>query len=151
MTIQAVVEYVEKSRRNLLQAARMLSTEDFLRRKPGVFSVRDLLVHMMDAEDYWVGTVILGGRHQKFNPEKYENIGSVFADWEVVHERTRRLLDGISDARLNERITVRWDKPVTIDVRKALWQVLVHEIHHRGQICMLMREQGYDPPDVELL
>jgi uncharacterized damage-inducible protein DinB len=151
MTAQKMFEHIETSRQRVLEAARSVSPEDFLRRKPGMYSIRDLLVHLMDAEDYWVGTVILGGKHGKFTPEKYEDVESLHADWKKMEGRTSELLARLSDKMLRETRTVRWEEEVTFEVDTALWYLFTHEIHHRGQICMLLRELGHEPPEVGLL
>jgi uncharacterized damage-inducible protein DinB len=151
MTLQEMFEHVESSRQRVLTAAQKMDTASFLKRKPGAFSVRDLLVHLMDAEDYWIGSVILAGKHQKFTPEKYADLNTLRADWEKIRERTKTVFATLSSEMLGEPRTVQWETEVTFDVDKALWHLLTHEIHHRGQICMLMREYGVEPPIADLL
>jgi uncharacterized damage-inducible protein DinB len=151
MTVQKMFEHIETSRQRVLEAAGKVPPEDFLRRKPGMYSIRDLLVHLMDAEDYWVGTVVLGGKHRKFTPEKYQDVKSLNADWKKMGGRTSELVARLSEEMLRETRTVRWERDATFDVDTALWYLFTHEIHHRGQICMLLRELGHEPPEVSLL
>jgi uncharacterized damage-inducible protein DinB len=134
-----------------MAAAEEMDAADFLKRKPGAFSVRDLLVHLMDAEDYWVGSVILGGGHHKFTPEKYGDPQTLRADWDEVRDRTGKMFATLSEEMLGETRTVQWENEVTFDVNRALWHLLLHQIHHFGQACMLIREYGYEPPVVDLL
>ncbi len=151
MTLQEMFEHSESLRQRLLAAAEKMDAASFIERKPGMFSVRDLLVHLMDAEDYWIGSVVLAGRHRKFTPEKYSDAKDVRQDWDEVRRRTRTVFATLSDELLGCSRSVHRDTEETLDVDRILWHFLTHEFHHRGQVCMLMKERGYQPPAVDLL
>lgn len=36
-------------------------------------------------------------------------------------------------------------------IRQIISQVLLHSSHHRGQLCLLLREKGFDPPSVDYI
>ena len=149
--IQKLFEHIENSRKIVLDTAQSLDRESFLSRQKGMSSIRDLLVHLMDAEDYWVGSVILKEKRQKFLPDKYENVPALRANWDTIHERTRKLVSDISSGRISEQATVQWEGDKTIDISTVLLHLFTHELHHRGQVCLLMRQQGCEPPDLDLL
>ncbi|MBN1504373.1 MAG: DinB family protein [Candidatus Eisenbacteria bacterium] len=151
MTIKEMFEHAESSRRRILAVAEKMDGASFVARKPGLPSVRDLLVHMMDAEDYWMGSVVLGEKHRKYTPEKYSAVEALEADWNGIRERTRRFLSAASAETLRETRAVPGDAGGVIEVETILWHFLTHEIHHRGQVCILMRENGVVPPVVDLL
>jgi uncharacterized damage-inducible protein DinB len=144
-------EHAESSRRRILAAAEKMDAATFAARQPGMFSVRDVLAHLMDCEDFWVGSVTLGEKQRKFTPEKYSDATALGADWEEVRERTRRLFATLTVELLRQARTVPGEGGETFRVETILWHFLTHEIHHRGQACMLMRERGFEPPDVDLL
>ena len=149
--IRKIFEHVESSREKLLEAAAKIDGESFLSREKGTSSIRDLLVHLMDTEDYWVGSVITGERRRKFSPEKYEDANGLKEDWDRIRERTRNLLSNLSEQQLAEKRTVEWDREMTVDIESIFWHLIVHELHHTGQICLLMRETGHEPPEVDML
>lgn len=149
--IRKIFEHVESSREKLLGAAGKIDGESFLSREKGTSSIRDLLVHIMDTEDYWVGSVIMGERRQKFSPEKYENALGLKEDWDKIRQRTRNLFTNLSEQLLAEKRTVEWDRDSTVDVESILWHLIVHDLHHTGQICLLIRETGHEPPEVDML
>jgi uncharacterized damage-inducible protein DinB len=151
MAIQELFEHIENSRKLVLEAAEKLDRESFLSRQKGMSSIRDLLVHLMDSEDYWIGSVILGEKRQKFEPDKYDNVNALKGNWDRIHERTRKLLSDISEGSLSQKATVRLGAEKTLDVSSVLLHLFAHELHHRGQVCLLMRERGYEPPYVDLL
>jgi len=150
MTLQEMFERVESSRLQILDAAGTMDTASFSERRPGVFSVRDLLAHLMDAEDFWIGSVVLGGKHLKFEPERYPDLSSLKADWDKIRDRTGRVFATLTDELLRQIRTVPGEAGTTFEVDRILWRFLAHEIHHGGQICMLMREKGFEPPVLDL-
>jgi len=151
MAIQELFEHIEKSRKLVLEAAEKLDRESFLSRRKGMSSIRDLLVHLMEAEDYWVGSVILGEKRQKFQPDRYDSVTALKANWDRIQERTIRLLLDISEGALSEKTTLQWEEGKTLDVSTVLLHLVAHELPHHGQICLLMREQGHEPPYLDLL
>jgi uncharacterized damage-inducible protein DinB len=151
MAIQKLFEHVENSRKLVLESAANLDRESFLSRQKGMSSIRDLLVHLMDAEDYWVGSVILGEKRQKFQPEKYESASALRTNWDGIRKRTRSLLSDISEGRVSENTSVRREREATFDVGTVFLHLFAHELHHFGQICLLMRQEGHEPPYVDLL
>ncbi|MFH0777966.1 MAG: DinB family protein [Candidatus Eisenbacteria bacterium] len=149
--IRMLSEHLEASRAKLLDAVGGLGRETFLARRPGGASVRDLLVHLMEAEDYWVTSVILGRKRDKFLPGNYEDVAALRSAWEEVHGRTRGLFAGLTRDLLAEARTVVWDEERTFGVGTILWHFFLHESHHRGQICMMMRDGGHTPPELDVL
>lgn len=149
--IRKMFEHVGSSREKLFGAVKKIDGESFLGREKGTSSIRDLLVHLMDTEDYWVGSVIMGERRQKFSPEKYEDAVGLKNDWDGIRERTRNLFSNLSEQSLAEKRTVEWDRELSVDVERILWHLIAHELHHTGQICLLVREAGHEPPEVDML
>ena len=151
MTFPEMFERSESSRQLLLDAAEKMDSDSFVRRRPGIFSVRDLLAHLMDAEDFWIGSVVLGEKRLKFDPERYPDIKTLRAEWDTIRRRTRKLFANLSEEKLRETRSVRLDEDVTLELPRILWRFLTHEIHHVGQACMLIHEQGFEPPTIGIL
>jgi uncharacterized damage-inducible protein DinB len=149
--IRKLFRHVDNCRDKLLRAAERLEKETFLSRRSGMSSIRDLLVHLMDTEDYWVGSVIMGERRRKFSPEKYEDAASIRRDWDGLRDRTKNYVWALSEESLSETRTVELEQERTLEIETVLWQVTTHELHHNGQICLLMRQAGHEPPELDVL
>jgi uncharacterized damage-inducible protein DinB len=69
------------------------------------------------------------------------------------HDAIRAFLSGVSDARLDEPITIQWfkDPPLIITVTEALTQCAMHSHYHRGQNATRLRELGGEPPMTDLI
>ncbi len=149
MTIQEIFSHLENSRRTVLDAVGRLDREEFMERQTGMTSVRDILAHLMDAEDYWVGSVIFEQKRQRFLPEKYESVSELRANWDKIYERTRRLVADISAGVVSDARSVTYGEGQLTDVSGVLIHVFAHEMFHLGQICLLIRQHGHEPPDLD--
>src|SRR4029077_20340131 len=69
------------------------------------------------------------------------------------HDEVRAFLAAVSDARLEEPVTIQWfkDPPLTITVTEALTQCAMHSHYHRGQNATRLRELGGEPPMTDLI
>jgi uncharacterized damage-inducible protein DinB len=69
------------------------------------------------------------------------------------HDAIRTFLSRVSDARLEEPVTIQWfkDPPLTITVTEALTQCAMHSHYHRGQNATRLRELGGVPPMTDLI
>jgi uncharacterized damage-inducible protein DinB len=54
-------------------------------------------------------------------------------------------LDALDPSRLDEIVTVP-DVPVRWTLRAWLWYVVEHEVHHKAQLALYLREIGIVPP-----
>jgi len=69
------------------------------------------------------------------------------------HEAFDRFLAAVTDARLEERISMPWftDPPLSITVTEALTQCAMHSHYHRGQNATRLRELAGEPPLTDLI
>jgi uncharacterized damage-inducible protein DinB len=68
------------------------------------------------------------------------------------HEQIRRLLSGMTGARLSENVSMPWFKPpLDITVENALAQLAMHSHDHRGQNAVILSELGGEPPTTDLI
>ncbi|UCF77860.1 MAG: hypothetical protein JSW03_07025, partial [Candidatus Eiseniibacteriota bacterium] len=71
--VRSMFELLQRWAEKLFPVLEKIDTESFTHREKGAGSVRDVLAHIMDAEDYWLGSVIMGQKRRRFSPEKYED------------------------------------------------------------------------------
>jgi uncharacterized damage-inducible protein DinB len=69
------------------------------------------------------------------------------------HDAIDRFLAAVTDARLDERISMPWftDPPLSITVAEALTQCAMHSHYHRGQNATRLRELAGEPPLTDLI
>lgn len=127
---------------------------------PGAHSIGALVLHIGEAEWWWMRCVIEGhqltpaDRAQLYwdvldDPDGFarENYSAQFCLDEIDKLRasvTRRVLASFNDADLERVFTYRDDKRAMVEVslRWVLHHLVDHEAQHKGQILMLKRMLG---------
>ncbi len=137
----------------LLQYCETISATDFCEENSsfGRGSIRNLLVHIANTYEFWLGKEAL---QQEIEFTPYEAIRNV--------EETRALFAKI-DKLVEEFITYFGRSYLTnlrlhvnnADIKanplKLFTHVITHEYHHKGQILSLSRHLGYTPVDTDIL
>ncbi len=108
-------------------------------------SVREQLVHLIDAEDLWISE-LRGVQPSEPLPETTaaDDRDAIRALWEAVEQNTRAYLAGLQDGQL-------FSKPITDpeeDKDLIVWQVLLHVANHatdhRAQLLRVLHDIGVD-------
>lgn len=124
--------------------------------------IKDLMFHIPSVEDGWLHEDILrappvldrvpvlaetGG-----GPE-YAGVrlSTLFEYWLAVEKSTLEYLNTLTDAELARVVTVHDAPDERYTVDGLLSHVMLHEIRHTAQICLLLRIQGITPPSLDLL
>ena len=108
-----------------------------------------IMLHIGDAEEGWFRYVV--NRELKewpdFDLEAYPTTESIKAQLTVIHARTEKFLETLDLNDLERTI----DMPKS-DYRLSLgwiiWHVLEHEIHHRGELSLILGMLGREGLDV---
>ena len=139
-------------RESLLDTLEQMNAKEFVSdRGVGKGSMRNILVHMMNVERSWIS--FLDNRDSsKIEPETLDSVQSIREVWSRVHEETREFMDRLREDKLLHVKSVKWgDQTVSFTVGKVLIHVANHEIHHRGVLTGLIRQQGIDPPGFDMI
>jgi uncharacterized damage-inducible protein DinB len=113
-------------------------------------SIRDLFVHMVETEEEWVRRVQGQESAASGAPAAFPDAASVVTRWEEVRTRTRQALGSASDADLDRLVETPFAGHPKLSVRQIFMHLLIHEVHHRGQITAAMRMRGVAPPPSDL-
>ncbi len=69
--------------------------------------------------------------------------------WEALDTRLSNVIDEIPQGKIP--VTHISEEPFEIDVLDFFMQYVFHTTHHRGQLAMVLRELGYEPPGTDYL
>jgi uncharacterized damage-inducible protein DinB len=164
MNINEMYGYLVRARRELWAA--LEATPDPLLSQPLLdgerfHCLKDLVFHIAVVEDSWLHEDILRDepvfsgsafKDTQGRPE-YEGfaLGLLLDYWHAVEKRTLEYLIGLT-AGEQERVLSPHDDPEQhYTVKGILWHVMLHEVRHTAQICVLLRTQGIKPPALDLL
>jgi uncharacterized damage-inducible protein DinB len=139
-------------RQPILDAVKNLTNEEFTKDLGvGIGSIRNILVHLVNTEDYWIS--LLRERESKeLNPASYGDVNRIAEIWSEIAAATKEFMENQNERTLQVVRNVTWDGiTVHFTVAKALIHMAIHETHHRGIIVGLIRQLGHPPPDVNML
>jgi uncharacterized damage-inducible protein DinB len=152
MTISSIkdfISYLEKTRTvtNKVIQAIPASNLDWTY-MPGKFSIADLIRHIAAIERNVFAEVIINGKPNykgcgKDIADGYEN---VIAYFNKMHIQSVEIFSNIPDEALKRKIKSLDGKE--IEVATFLRALVVHEIHHRGALCIYLNLLGITTPSV---
>lgn len=136
-------------RRGLVRALDSLADEqlEFVPRE-GLWSLGTVARHIAVAEEGWFRYVVIRERDgwPDYAVEDYPTVESIKGLLADVRARTVAYLEGIDVADVDRVIETPWGEKLSI--REIVWHVLEHEIHHRGEIYLMLGLLGMEAPDV---
>src|SRR5690606_1861578 len=138
----------------LLDVASRLSDAEFVRDVAGSYgSIRNTLVHTLSAEWGWLERCGGPPRGPKLQPDAFPTLVSIRAAWQSVEAQMRQFLAALTDADLTRPIEFTFPDSGTrvLPLGALLQHGVVHGIHHRGQVALLLRLLGHAPGNVDLL
>jgi uncharacterized damage-inducible protein DinB len=145
--LRPLVGYNRWANGRLLRAAAGLSREERERDVGASFgSVHGTLVHILWGERGWLHM----WRHGAFLPDPvsgdYPDLESLRAAWADHEPAYQDYLLGLTQSDL--------DAPRSVDgnaytLGELVQHTLTHSTHHRGQVVVLLRQLGHEPPCVD--
>jgi uncharacterized damage-inducible protein DinB len=160
MNIAQTYDYLVRARRDLWSTLEGLSDEVLSRpllKGERFHCIKDLVFHIAAVEDGWIHYTIvcdepvensfptLKGTEDASSLE----LGLLLNYWRTVEQSTLTYLDTLTDKDLNRLVD---DSPTErFELDGLLWHVMIHEMRHTAQICVLLRTQGIKPPSLDLL
>lgn len=106
---------------------------------PGGYTVREIILHIAQEE---LGEVQYGlTRHLSAFPppypaEHYPAVEGLAALLSSVHQETLHYLEGLDEGDLDNEVEAGWGG--TFRLADLVWHVLEHEIHHRGELSLIL-------------
>lgn len=149
MTAAELFSHWQTVRRDLLRALDMLSDEQlaFVPRE-GLWSLGRVTRHIARAEEGWFRYVVTRelAEWPRFPEEDYPTVEAIKALLTEVHARTEAYLATVDAADLDRTVTTPRGEELSLGW--IVWHVLEHEIHHRGEIYLMLGLMGLEAPDI---
>jgi uncharacterized damage-inducible protein DinB len=150
MDAKEMLSYWKDSRQGLIDALELFSDDELhFRPHEGLWSLGETARHIADVEEGWIGYVARR-LYPEWPPEPTHADAPTIEAVQVLltetHARTVAYLQPLSEADLEQEIITPWE--VHHPLRWIFWHVLEHEIHHRGEIYLMLGMLGREAPDV---
>lgn len=156
---------MEEVREQLRKAVANLSDEEVTRRAvPGAHSIGALVLHIGEAEWWWINCIIQG--HRLTEEDRQQPYWDVLDDPDAfatknysarfcldmidsIREETRSFLASLTDDDLEKTYShTRGERTMEANLRWILHHLIDHEAQHKGQILMLKRLLGAKTEDM---
>jgi uncharacterized damage-inducible protein DinB len=147
--LQEFLSQWERETEGTLALLRALPADQYdFRPDPGGRSIGELAWHLAEADAYVTSGIERGAFVFDVKPphlERPRTVAALAPAFRVVHEDAVARVARLQPADLDREIPYPDGEPWS--VRKLLWQrLLLHSIHHRGQLTLLCRLAGGTPP-----
>ncbi len=114
--------------------------------------LRELVVHGLAAEEFWVQHVLQGRPKPKLKGEDYADAAALQRLAGEVKARTEEFVAALTDEELGKERTYRFsDGEVRFTVSEVFLHLVTHEHLHRGEAIGFLQQMRYETPDVDLL
>jgi uncharacterized damage-inducible protein DinB len=146
-------QLLKGSRTVLMDYCQTLTTEDFTRELKdfGRGSIRNLLVHIANTYEFWLGNFALNKNLTYTSPSAVAKASDMIAVFDQTNALVTDFLRTFGD-RLHTALSGRIrDKDVTASPLTLFTHVITHEFHHKGQILSVSRHMGYTPVDTDIV
>jgi uncharacterized damage-inducible protein DinB len=146
-------DYVKVSRNVLLEYCSSISNSDLKKENSsfGRGSIRNLLVHIANTYEFWIGKYCLE-RDVEF--AEYASIQNV-EELHMLFDKIDALVgDFLSFTKDHDLLEIEYEisgKKGKASYVKLFTHVITHEFHHKGQILSLSRHLGYVPVDTDIM
>jgi uncharacterized damage-inducible protein DinB len=122
-------------------------------REASFYSMKNILLHMIDNEDWMVNWVI-PGRANEYNRRKwseYTSMEMMVEHMNEVENRTVQYLATASEDELQRRTKLTTSKGEVFDltVEECLFQSFAEQLYHIGELIALLWQENIEPPRMQ--
>ena len=152
--LQTLYDYTYWANNRLFAVINELTPDQFTQNVAGSYgSIRNTLVHVMSAEWGWLDRCGGPARGPKLNPDDFPTVESVTSTWRKVEGYLREFLATLKDEDLNRMVDFSFNPPQqhSLPVGNLLQHSVIHAVHHRGQVALLLRLLGYTPGNIDIM
>jgi uncharacterized damage-inducible protein DinB len=153
MDSKSLFEYSQSIRRRYLEQLATLPWEQVTKSRGASFdSLRNILLHTIDAEDRLVNYIIPGRTKEWISrsPEEFHEIDSVKKRSEDTEAKTKAYLAKLTPAELERKVEFLrpGTPPMLVRVEDILIHATLENIHHFGELIALLWQIDVEPPHI---
>lgn len=151
--IERLYDYSCWANQKLFAVLAQLTPDQFTQSVAGSYgSIRNTLVHVVSAEWGWIDRCGGPPRGPRLNPDDYPTLDSLIELWRRVEAYMRAFLSTLSDTDLDRKVdfAIVPGSQHTASIGHLMQHAIVHGVHHRGQVALLVRMLGHTPGNFDL-
>ena len=153
-SIEELHQYSSRVRRSFAnKLAELHWSEVEKNREASFYSMKNILLHAIDNEDWMVNWVIQERTkdYTRRKWEEYSSMNMVFEHLEEVEEKSNQYFAKLDDAELKRRVNLTTSAGQTFDlaVEECLFQSFTEQIYHLGELIALLWQDDIEPPKMQ--
>ena len=113
------------------------------------WSVGQIVLHIAEAEEGWFRYAVtrdLEKWPEQYSLKNYPTKEAIKSALGAVHTLTEQYLESLNDVDTAQLILVPWGE--SIPLLWIVWHIVEHEIHHRGELSLILGLLGREGLDV---
>ncbi len=154
LTIRELHDYSSRVRRRFVNRLADLPWEDLEKnREASFYSIKNILLHIIDNED-WIVNWVVPGRSTQYTRQKsaeYTQMAMLVEHLDEVEKKTKLYIDRADDAELERRVnfTLSSGQVFDLSVEECLFQSFTEQLYHLGELIALMWQSNIEPPRMQ--
>ncbi|HMK84186.1 MAG TPA: DinB family protein [Candidatus Bathyarchaeia archaeon] len=153
-TISELYSYSSRVRRNFAEKLSELPVDVVVKnREASFYTMKNILVHMIDNED-WIINWVIHGKSREYvrkKSEEYTDMTQVLQHLDEVEGKTRAFLKAASEQEFNRRVdfALSSGKIFNLSVEECLFQSFTEQLYHMGELIALLWQDNIEPPRMQ--
>lgn len=148
-SVDKFLAYFDKMRETTRRVAKVIPPDQLdWSYAPGKFTIGDLLRHIAAIERE-VFAEVVKGRSPNYlgcGKELADGLDGILSYMDQMHEESMAIFRTLSDADLRTKVTSL--DGTQVEVASILRAAIIHEVHHRGALCVYINSLGVPTPSI---
>jgi len=153
--MKELYQYASTVRRRFLEKLESLPWESVTKnREASYYSMKNILIHMIDNED-WIVNWVIPNRATEYKrarkSEEYTSIWMVRDHLEEVEKNTKAYLEKADEKEMERRVNFVLSSGDSFDlsVEESLFQSFTEQLYHMGELIALLWQENIEPPRMQ--
>jgi uncharacterized damage-inducible protein DinB len=152
--LQELYEYSSRVRRSFAQKLAELPPETVLKnREASFYTMKNIMLHMIDNED-WIVNWVIPGKSQAYvrrKWEEYADMAAVIQHLNEVEKGTRTYLKTLTRDDLGREVdfALSSGRTFNLSVEECLIQTFTEQLYHLGELIALLWQDNIEPPKMQ--
>ncbi len=153
-TVRELYQYSSRVRRSFAKKFAELPWEEVEKnREASYYSMKNILLHMIDNEDWIVNWVIhdRSGEYTRRKSAEYTDMQMVLSHLDNVESQTKSYLETADERELGRRVkfVLSSGQSFELSVEESLLQSFTEQLYHIGELIALLWQQNVEPPRMQ--
>lgn len=155
LDVRELYRYSASVRRRFVQKLGTLPWEEVTKnREASFYSMRNIVVHIIDNED-WIVNWVVKDKAREYKREKkseeYLDMETIESHLAQVEARTKSYLRDLDAAELSRHVNFVLSSGESFDmtVEESLLQSFTEQLYHMGELIALLWQEDVEPPKMQ--